>query len=111
MKLIRILLFLLIASNLSCQKSSSLLCGGDDPDKTLPWLKNKIEALNASPYCFSVSRSTYKNETVFILASCDPLLDSIPLLFDCDGKQLNLTTAEYQNLNFTGPIELIWKNK
>jgi len=106
-----ILLIALIGLNSSCEKSASQLCGGDDPEKSLPWLKNEIERLSTSQFCYSFSRSTYKNQTVFILANCDPNVDSIPFLYDCDGNKLNLTVEDYQNLNFTGDIELIWKNR
>ena len=104
-----ILLFTWIYS--ACEKSSSELCGGDKPDKTLPWLKKEIERLDSLTACHSISRSTYKNQTVFILLTCDPWVDSRTILFNCDGKKLDLTTAEYQNLNFTGAIELIWKDQ
>ena len=104
-----ILLFTGIYS--ACEKSASELCGGDEPDKNLPWLKNEIERLNTTPFCHSISRSTYKNQTVFIFSICEPNVDSIPQLYTCDGKKLDLTPKEYQDLNFTGPIDLIWKNR
>lgn len=106
-----LLLMLIMGLNSSCEKTFSELCGGSDPDKTLPWLKNEIERLRASAFCSTISRSTYKNETVFILSNCDPNVSSIPFLYDCDGNTLNLTDDDYRNLKFTGPIELIWKNK
>ena len=104
-----ILLFTGIYS--ACEKSASELCGGDEPDKNLPWLKNEIERLNTTPFCNSISRSTYKNQTVFIFSICEPNVDSIPQLYTCDGKKLDLTPKDYQDLNFTGSIDLIWKNR
>lgn len=104
-----ILLFTGIYS--ACEKSTSELCGGDQPDKNLPWLKNEIETLSSSPFCNSISRSTYRNQTVFIFSICEPNVDSIPQLYTCDGKKLDLTTKDYQDLSFTGPIDLIWKNR
>jgi hypothetical protein len=95
----------------ACEKSVTDLCGGDRPEQSLTWLKSKIDVLASAPDCTSISRSTYKSQTVFIVANCEPNVNSIPALFDCDGKQLTLTTEEYQNLNFTGSIELIWKNR
>ena len=108
-----ILIVLLISGLITagCEKSTTDLCGAEQPEKTLPWLKGKIDVLSASPQCYSISRSTYKNQTVFIVANCDPNLNSIPSLYNCDGLQLSLTTEDYQNLNFTGPIELVWKNR
>ena len=113
MKQIMLLAIILLFTGIysACEKSSTQLCGGDNPDKNLPWLKNEIERLSASPFCYSISRSTYKNQTIFILATCDPFVDSRPILFDCDGNELKLTAKDYQNLYFTGAIELIWTNR
>lgn len=94
-----------------CEKSSTEQCGGDQPEKSLTWLKTKIEVLASSPFCYSIARSTYKSQTVFIVSTCDPNVDSRPELYYCNGNQLTLTTEEYQNLNFTGNIDLIWKNR
>jgi hypothetical protein len=110
----RSILILLVLTGLmtaACEKSSSEFCGGDRPEKTLTWLKEEIDLRSSSPYCQSISRSTYRNQTVFIFTFCDPNVNSIPQLYDCDGNLLSLTVEEYQNLNFTGPIELIWKNR
>ena len=104
-------LFFFLGLTSACDKSDSQLCGGNDPDKNLPWLKDEIQRLSSSSFCNSISRSIYKNQTVFIFSNCDPNVDSRPLLYNCEGNELNLSTEDYQNLNFTGDIELIWKNK
>ncbi|MBC7744703.1 MAG: hypothetical protein H7096_06335 [Flavobacterium sp.] len=103
--------FSIIGFQISCKKTASEFCGGKNPAESLSWLKTKIQNLNTSTLCQSISRSKYKNQTVFILSSCDPLAIGIPVLYNCEGNQLKLTDAEYQNLGFTGGIELIWKNK
>lgn len=118
---IGLILLVITALHSSCEKSSSSSldsaqfsmagCGGDQPAKTLPWLKSEIERLSSSAFCHSISRSTYKNQTVFIVSNCEPNVDSVPILYTCDGRQLNLTMEEYRNLSFTGPIELVWKNR
>ena len=104
------MLFFMTLMTVACEKSATDLCGGERPEETLTWLKAKISVLSSSADCSSISRSTFKNQTVFILANCGPNFNSVPALYDCDGKQLQLSIEEYQNLNFTGPIELIWKN-
>jgi hypothetical protein len=106
-----ILLVAVTAFSSGCQKSSSPLCGGEDPEKTLPWLKEMTDTLNTSSFCYAISRATYKNQTAFILTTCDPYVDSLPLLYDCDGNKLNLTADDYRELKFTGVIEPIWRNK
>lgn len=104
-------LMLLFGLTSACEKSDSQLCGGNNPEESLPWLKAEIQTLSSSAYCTSVSRSTYKNETVFIFSNCDPNVNSVPALYDCDGRQLTLSAEDYRYLNFIGEIELIWKSK
>ena len=94
---------------LSCEKSGSL-CGGNDPINDLPWLKQEIIRLGSLHQCYNVSRSTYEKQTVYIISNCEPTINSLPLLHNCDGNVLNLSAADYQNLKFTGSIELIWKS-
>lgn len=50
----------------ACEKSVSHLCGGDSPAISLPWLRQEITRLSTSTQCNSISRSTYKEKTVFI---------------------------------------------
>lgn len=104
-----LLVMVLIVLTISCEKSSPLLCGGTEPVKSLPWLKMEVERINASGYCHTISRATYNNQTVYIVATCDPAIDSIPQLYDCDGNVLNIPGDNYQDIKFTGPVELIWK--
>jgi hypothetical protein len=94
---------------LSCEKSNSL-CGGNDPMNDLPWLEQEINHLSSLNQCYNISRSTYERQTVFIISNCEPNTNSVPLLYNCDGIILNLSVADYQNLKFTGSIELIWKS-
>lgn len=105
-----LIVFLIFLAGLtsSCEKSSSALCGGTEPHKTLPWLKLEIEKIKASQTCHSISRSTYRDQTVYIIANCDPATNSVPQLFDCNGKPFSVDN--YLGMKFTGPIELIWKN-
>ena len=109
-KIIVIIFLISITGLTGCEKSASQLCGGDDPATNLSWLKLEIIRLSALKTCNSISRSTYKEQTVFIFSNCTSNATSIPFLYDCDGKQLNLSPRDYQELKFTGDIELIWKS-
>lgn len=94
---------------LSCEKSNNL-CGGNDPKTNLPWLEQEISRLNSRNQCYNISRSTYEKQTVFIISNCEPNVNNVPILYDCEGKILYLSAEDYQNLKFTGLIELIWKS-
>lgn len=95
---------------ISCEKSPVQLCGGTDPARDLIWLKQEIKRVSTLNLCTSISRSTYKEQTVFIFSNCSPNVNSIPLLYSCKGNKLNLLPGDYQELKFTGDIELIWKS-
>lgn len=94
---------------LTCEKSNGL-CSGNDPMNDLPWLEQEIARLSSLNQCYNVSRSTYQKQTVFIISNCEPNINSVPILYNCDGNVLNLSAADYQNLKFSGSIELIWKS-
>jgi hypothetical protein len=109
-KIIGTILVIYIAIFAGCEKSTSELCGGNDPANDLLWLKQEITRLSTLTNCNSISRSTYKEQTVFIFSNCAPNVNSIPFLYDCNGNKLNLTPGDYQDLKFSGQIELIWKS-
>lgn len=109
-KIIGLVFVISAMSLMSCEKTSIPLCGGNDPSTELTWLRQEIVRLSTSASCNSISRSTYKEKTVFIFSNCAPNAFSIPFLYDCNGTKLDLSPGDYQELKFTGKIELIWKN-
>jgi hypothetical protein len=93
----------------SCEKAGRL-CGGNDPKNDLPWLKVEISRLSSQNKCYTISRSSYNTETVFIISSCEANINSVPLLYRCNGTLINLSESELKGVKFTGKIELIWKS-
>lgn len=85
---------------LSFEKSNSV-CGGNDPMNNLPWLDLEIARLISLNQCYNVSRSTYEKQTVFIITNCEPYINRVTLLYNCDRNVLNLSVADYQNLRFS----------
>lgn len=88
-----------------CDKSLPPVCGGHDPVNTLPWLKTLIDELDKSQYCYSITRGYYEDKSIFIAATCEPFINSVPAFYDCEGDQLNLNPSE---VVLTGDVELIW---
>lgn len=109
-KIIGLVLVIYAMSLMSCEKLAVNLCGGSDPATDLMWLNQEINRLSPSPNCNIISRYTYKEKTVFVFSNCTPNANSNPFLYDCDGNKPVLTPGDYQELKFTGNIELIWKN-
>lgn len=112
MKVNPILTIFLIAGLLSlnsCEKANRL-CGGNDPVNELPWLKVEISRLSSQNKCYTISRSSYNAGTVYIISNCEANVNSIPMLYRCDGTLINLSESELKEVKFTGEIELIWKS-
>jgi hypothetical protein len=112
MKKLIIVMLIILGSLTGCEKDNQL-CGGNDPANDLPWLRTEINRLSSLDDCnSSISRSTYKNQTVFIFSICSSDLYSFPFpyLYDCEGNKMNLYPSDYQELKFTGEIELIWRS-
>lgn len=68
-------------------------CGVDKPLEELLWLKTEIESREANTnedmkYCYIV-QGTVNNSTVFIYKDCNPLVDKIVLIYDCEGTPLD----------------------
>lgn len=93
----------------SSDSLAATACGGSNPVETLPWLKSLTTELRKSEFCQRIVRATYKGQTVFISSICSPNVNSIDVLYDCSGKQLNLSADDYRNLTFTGEVEEVWR--
>ncbi|WP_210486682.1 DUF6970 domain-containing protein [Rufibacter aurantiacus] len=63
-------------------------CVVANPTQEIEWLRVKVQELQASEYCQVVQTGTWKNRTVFVLASCEPNVNSISSVYDCDGNLL-----------------------
>jgi hypothetical protein len=65
-------------------------CSVDNPAEDLPWLKQKISEMEASPNTTtkfaSVLMGTYDGETVFIFDNCCPFCDMMIFVYNCDGQ-------------------------
>lgn len=65
-------------------------CISDNPLEEVIWLKEMRDTLTDCICELSIIQGTYDNQTVFFIASTDPLCDGIdtPTLYDCHGNLL-----------------------
>lgn len=88
----------------SCNKYDIPKCDFDDASQDLLWLKDIIEEREANPtedtrYCY-ISQAKLKRRTVFILGDCNPAIDKVTFIIDCEGESIknsydeNLTVGE-----------------
>lgn len=90
-------------SILSCDmfdKSLKTECNLDNPIEDFAWLKAMKTTLTNCSCETSIIQGTYNNQTVFFIATTDPLCDGIdmPTLFDCNGGAVRtFTSADYRD--------------
>ncbi|MFS4492992.1 hypothetical protein [Maribacter sp. 2308TA10-17] len=91
MKKTLLLLFVFCLIN-SCSKYDIPKCDFDDATQDLLWLKDIISEREANPteymrYCY-ISQAKLKRKTVFILGDCNPAINKIIFVLDCEGNPL-----------------------
>lgn len=114
MKKVIPLIFVFILLN-SCNKYDIAKCDFDDATQDLLWLKDIIDEREANPteemfYCYIV-QAKLKGKVVFIFEDCNPLIDKVSFLLDCEGEPIKNKDGE--NIG-TGEVGLedqriIWK--
>jgi len=85
---------------ISCSKYDLPKCDFKDATQDLLWLKEIIDDRNANPttdmgYCYIV-QAKLKRKTIFILADCNPEIDKITFVLNCEGN--NLQDDEGRNI-------------
>lgn len=92
---------------------SKAACGVNDPIRDLNWLAQEVEERETNPtedtkYCY-ITQAEYQGETVFVYWDCNPLIDKIIPIFDCDGNQRNGLTGSPIALDDLEGQRIIWR--
>ncbi|RNI26194.1 DUF6970 domain-containing protein [Rufibacter latericius] len=73
----------------SCEEETICkTCEVGNPVQEIGWLNAKAQQLEQSDYCQFVQTGNWEGRTVFVLGNCDPLINSISSVYDCDGNLL-----------------------
>jgi hypothetical protein len=95
-KLLLSLLFLIVFS-FGCKEDEdpTLICGTIDPVADLTWLNTLTNELNDSYFgvYYSISKTTYEGNDVFVLRNCCPNCNSVIPVYSCTGDQLGILSA------------------
>ncbi|ALI99417.1 DUF6970 domain-containing protein [Rufibacter tibetensis] len=87
-------------------------CVVENPVQELEWLRVKVSELQKSEYCQFVQTGNFKGRTVFVVGNCDPLINSINSVYDCDGNLLcyggDETCPNFQQE--VKDVKLVWTN-
>lgn len=93
-----LIFIVLFAFILSCSDNDDKLsitpaCGVDNPVEELAWLKSEIDNRNqrnteSMKYCYIV-QGEYEGETVFVYEDCNPAINKIIPVINCEGVVIN----------------------
>lgn len=98
---------------ISCDKyENNNRCNVSNPVEDLEWLKLKIAEINQgdedlSSYAYFMT-ATYKGETVFYYGNCNPLINYVSMVQNCNGDTLGNTNDLYSKMSNT---TVLWKHK
>jgi hypothetical protein len=97
MKKFIVLMLLVFSVSFGCKEDEEpiLICGTIDPVVDLPWLNTLTNELNDSYFgvYYSISKTTYEGNDVFVLRNCCPNCNSVIPVFSCTGDQLGILSA------------------
>lgn len=82
-------------SKSTCDDGSDPVCNVCNPTENLPWLRDKIAELESSEQGNQVTIywGTYENQPVFVQGSCCNACLWTPIVWTCDGEQLDASIA------------------
>src|SRR5690606_5920718 len=98
-------LFTLIMIAFSCHKDNDdefllMACDLSNPIEDFEWLKNVIDDLEQTGNGeFYISQGTYNDKTIFIVANCCAVCNTIVPVYYCDGE--NIGSIGNNNLPFS----------
>lgn len=88
-------------------------CSVNNPVVDLAWLKAEIEQreqniTESSKYQY-LSQSIHKGESIIIDANCDPLANSVFIVFNCKGENIGFIGDENFPFEVLTNGQIIWK--
>lgn len=87
MNYLRVLCLLLLFSFTACEEEQiQQTCTVANPAQNIAWLKSKTQELQTSEFCQVVQRGSLKGRSVFVIQNCDPSINAIQTVYDCDGN-------------------------
>jgi len=105
--------FLFLACNNSEEFNARSACGVDNPIENLTWLKNRIEQIEQDDkvdYQYSYIKQAYfEKQDVFIYANCDPLANSVFIVYNCSGENIGFIGDEKFSFDVLKKGRVIWK--
>lgn len=88
-------LSLFISCTSDDKESLKLTCSVEDPVNDLDWLKTETELLDSYE---SIIQSTFNNEAVFIFNNCNPRINSVIPVKNCNGDNIGIISNEQDGI-------------
>lgn len=106
-------IFLFFACSSSEEFNSKSACGVNNPVEDLAWLKNKIEQIEQddeveNEYSY-IKQTSLEKQNIFIYGNCDPLANSVSIVYNCSGENIGYIGDENFSLELLNKGTVIWK--
>ncbi len=102
-----VLLFLGTAIT-SCDEESNL-CAGENPVENLDWLKELVAEATVNPEQAKYEyykRALYKGDIIFYYGNCNPAINYVASVYNCEGKLIGYIEDFYDDLV---DMDVVWK--
>ena len=105
--------FTFLSCNNSEEFNSKSACGVNHPIEDLAWLKNKIEQIERDDevdieYSY-IKQTSLEKQDVFIYGNCNPLANSVSIVYNCSGENIGYICDEKFSLELLNKATVIWK--
>ena len=93
---------------INCDNANDLnigtFCSVENPIEELAWLKNEIDdreqnITESSKYLY-IMQSTHSGETIIIYGNCDPLINSVYPVYNCNGEFIGIIGQRIGDIPF-----------
>ena len=87
-RVIGCMILILVLYSCSNDDDSNLICSVEDPVEELAWLNEWVATLSEFEY---IRSARYLGDDVFYNINCNPLVNYVSILYDCQGKVIGFT--------------------
>lgn len=105
-KLLVLTVVLMSMLNIACEKENvEKKCDVSNPVDELPWLNSLVISFSEYDY---IMTANYNGQTVFIYGNCNPVVNYVPAVYNCNGDVITDANDIQDELSDS---EVIWTHE
>lgn len=87
-RVIGCIILVLVLSSCSNDDDNNLTCNVEDAVEELVWLNEMVSTLTDYEY---IRTANYMGDAIFYNVNCDPTVNYVSILYNCEGEELGFT--------------------